>query len=72
MYKTALESSKTAGEASKVRRYDRGLKVRRAKNQDPEGTCIQVNVFETCCCDVHVPDQVVLSINGGMLKLNSV
>lgn len=29
MYKVALQNSKTAGEASKVRRYDRGLKVRR-------------------------------------------
>lgn len=28
MYKVALQNSKMAGEASKVRRYDRGLKVR--------------------------------------------
>lgn len=27
MYKTALQNAKTAGETSKVRRYDRGLKV---------------------------------------------
>ena len=29
MYKTALENAKAAGESSKVRRYDRGLKVGR-------------------------------------------
>lgn len=27
MYKTALQNAKTAGETSKARRYDRGLKV---------------------------------------------
>lgn len=27
MYKTALQNSKAAGETSKARRYDRGLKV---------------------------------------------
>lgn len=29
MYKTAIANAKAAGEASKVRRYDRGLKVKR-------------------------------------------
>lgn len=31
MYKTAIANAKAAGEASKVRRYDRGLKVRRRR-----------------------------------------
>lgn len=31
MYKTAIANGKAAGEASKVRRYDRGLKVRRTR-----------------------------------------
>lgn len=29
LYKTAIQNSKTAGEASKARRYERGLKVSR-------------------------------------------
>lgn len=32
MYKTAIANAKAAGEASKVRRYDRGLKVRRRRH----------------------------------------
>ena len=31
MYKTALENAKAAGESSRVRRYDRGLKVGRVQ-----------------------------------------
>lgn len=31
MYKTAIANAKAAGEASKVRRFDRGLKVRHKK-----------------------------------------
>lgn len=34
MYKTAIANAKAAGEASKVRRYDRGLKVRRSDAED--------------------------------------
>lgn len=34
MYKTALQNAKTAGESSKARRYDRGLKVRHAEGMD--------------------------------------
>ena len=34
MYKTALENAKAAGESSKVRRYDRGLKVGRVQLPD--------------------------------------
>lgn len=32
MYKTAIANAKAAGESSKVRRYDRGLKVRRRRH----------------------------------------
>lgn len=40
MYKTALQNAKAAGESSKARRYDRGLKV-----SDTRQTFFSVNIY---------------------------
>lgn len=49
MYKTAISNAKDAGETSKVRRYDRGLKV--SRNWKLEHT-LPVKLIYTCISDV--------------------
>lgn len=54
MYKIALQNSKTAGEASKVRRYERGLKVSRASFvfslMNPKTLTLSCQQKQECCC----------------------